>query len=152
MDSGLRHAIAILSIVAALNSHASDIQFVDVTEHAGIQFEHAGGIDMRVVPALTGSGAAWRDYNNDGWLDLYIVNSALVRPAPDAVLPKNTLYRNNGDGTFTDVTETAEVGDTGAGDLNAMFSALEVVPAMNTAVDAKAKLTTTWGALKGSRQ
>ena len=115
MDSGLQHAIAILSIVATLNSHASDIQFVDVTEQAGIQFEHAGGIDMRVVPALTGSGAAWRDYNNDGWLDLYIVNSALVRPAPDAVLPKNALYRNNGDGTFTDVTETAEVGDTGWG-------------------------------------
>ena len=98
MDSGLRHAIAILSIVATLNSHASDIQFVDVTEHAGIQFEHAGGIDMRVVPALTGSGAAWRDYNNDGWLDLYIVNSALVRPAPDAVLPKNSRKRK---GTIT---------------------------------------------------
>jgi len=42
--------------------------------------------------------------------------------------------------------------DTGVGDLNAMFSALEVVPSLSTAVDAKAKLTTTWGALKGSRQ
>ena len=175
MDSGLRHAIAILSIVAALNSHASDIQFVDVTEHAGIQFEHAGGIDMRVVPALTGSGAAWRDYNNDGWLDLYIVNSALVRPAPDAVLPKNTLYRNNGDGTFTDVTETAEVGDTGWG-MGCAFADYDndgdpdlyitnykanqfyrnngdsTFSRFSSAVDAKAKLTTTWGALKGSRQ
>ena len=42
--------------------------------------------------------------------------------------------------------------ETGAGDLNAMFSALEVVPAVSTAVDPKAKLTTTWGALKDNRQ
>lgn len=42
--------------------------------------------------------------------------------------------------------------ETGAGDLNAMFSALEVVPAVSTAVDPKAKLTTTWGALKDDRQ
>ena len=41
--------------------------------------------------------------------------------------------------------------ETGAGDLNAMFSALEVVPAVSTAVDPKAKLTTTWGALKDNR-
>ena len=43
-------------------------------------------------------------------------------------------------------------GDTGAGDLNAMFSALEVVPAVSTAVDPKQKVTTTWGALKDDRQ
>ena len=115
MYSRLRNVIAILSFVFALNGYASDIQFVDVTAQAGIHFEHAGGIDLRVVPALVGSGAAWRDYDNDGWLDLYIVNGTLVRPAPDAILPKNALYRNNGDGTFTDVTEAAGVGDTGWG-------------------------------------
>ena len=115
MYSGLGRAIAILSIVTVLNSPAATIKFVDVTEHAGIHFTHAGGIDLRVVPALVGSGAAWRDYDNDGWLDLYIVNSALVRAAPDAILPKNALYRNNGDGTFTDITAVAGVGDTGWG-------------------------------------
>ena len=99
MYSCLRNVITILSFALTLNSYASDIQFVNVTEQAGIHFEHAGGIDLRVVPALVGSGAAWRDYDNDGWLDLYIVNSALVRPEPDAV----------------DVTETAGVGDTGWG-------------------------------------
>ena len=115
MYSCLRNIITILSFVLTLNSYASDIQFVDVTERAGIHFEHAGGINLRVVPALVGSGAAWCDYDNDGWLDLYIVNSALVRPEPDAVLPKNALFRNNGDGTFRDVTEAAGVGDTGWG-------------------------------------
>lgn len=115
MQRTLRNVIVILSFVFTLNSHTADIRFTDVTEQAGIHFEHAGGIDHRVVPALVGSGAAWRDYDNDSRLDLYIVNSALVRPAPDAVLPKNALYRNNGDGTFTDVTDAAGVGDTGWG-------------------------------------
>ena len=115
MQQTLRNVIVILSWAFIFNSYASDIRFVDVTEQAGIHFEHAGGIDHRVVPALVGSGAAWRDYDNDGRLDLYIVNSALVRPAPDAVLPENALYRNNGAGTFTDVTDAAGVGNTGWG-------------------------------------
>lgn len=105
----------ILSFMSAFHARAGHIQFVDVTEAAGIHFEHAGGIDLRVVPALVGSGAAWRDYNNDGALDLYIVNSAALRPEPGTILPKNALYRNNGDATFTDVTDTAGVGDTGWG-------------------------------------
>lgn len=107
--------VAILSILYGLNVYSEDIRFVDVTEEAGINFRHAGGIDLHVVPALVGSGAAWCDYDNDGALDLYIVNSAAVRPEPDTILPKNVLYRNNGDGTFTDVTDSADVGDTGWG-------------------------------------
>ena len=115
MHNRLRDVIVVLSLTFIFSSYASDIRFVDVTEQAGIDFEHAGGIDLRVVPALVGSGAAWCDYDNDGKLDLYIANSALVRPEPDAVLPENVLYRNNGDGTFTDVTDTTGVGDTGWG-------------------------------------
>ena len=83
-------------ILLVWNGSAAEIQFIDVTDTAGIHFQHAGGIDQRVVPALVGSGAAWRDYDNDGTLDLYIVNSTAVRPEPDAILPKNALYRNNG--------------------------------------------------------
>ena len=109
-------ALTLFAMVSLTNVlHPAGIQFVDVTEQAGIHFRHAGGIDLRVVPALVGSGVAWRDYDNDGNLDLYLVNSAAVRPEPGTVLPQNALYRNNGDGTFTDVTETAGVGDTGWG-------------------------------------
>ena len=60
------------------------------TPESGIEIK-THPIHDSVYNVSTISGAAWRDYNNDGWLDLYIVNSALVRPAPDAVLPKNTL-------------------------------------------------------------
>ena len=115
MHNRVGNIFALLSFAFIFNVHASDIRFVDVTGQVGIDFEHAGGIDLRVVPALVGSGAAWRDYNNDGRLDLYIVNSTLVRPTPGAILPKNALYQNSRDGTFVDVTDTAGVGDTGWG-------------------------------------
>ena len=102
-------------IFLVCNGNTAEIQFIDVTEASGIHFQHAGGIDHRVVPALVGSGAAWRDYDNNGTLDLYIVNSTAVRPEPNTILPTNILYRNNGDGSFTDVTDIAGVGDTGWG-------------------------------------
>ena len=107
--------VVFCTIVPVWSGNTTEIQFIDVTETAGIHFQHAGGIDQRVVPALVGSGAAWRDYDNNGTLDLYIVNSTAVRPEPDTILPKNVLYRNNGGGTFTDVTDIAGVGDTGWG-------------------------------------
>ena len=107
--------ISICNIAPIWDGNSAEIQFIDATETAGIHFLHAGGIDHRVVPALVGSGAAWRDYDNNGTLDLYIVNSTAVRPEPDTILPKNRLYSNNGDGTFTDVTDISGVGDTGWG-------------------------------------
>ncbi len=111
----LFYILPLITILFSVNGHTAEIKFVDVTETAGINFKHAGGIEHRVVPALVGSGAAWRDYDNNGTLDLYIVNSTSVRPEPDTILPKNALYLNNGDGTFTDVTDNAGVGDTGWG-------------------------------------
>ena len=69
-----------------------------------------------LLPEDVGSGAAFVDYNSDGHIDLYVVNN----PGPlhaeiTEASPGNTLYRNNGDGTFTDVTEEAGVGDRGYG-------------------------------------
>lgn len=91
------------------------IKFIDVTQESGIKFTHAGGLQEQVIPALVGSGAAFADYNNDNLLDIYIANASIVFPTPSAKLPTNALYRNNGDGTFTDVTEQTGVGDTGWG-------------------------------------
>ncbi len=92
----------------------SPIRFEDATEKAGIAFTHSFG--SRQLGSLlegTGAGCLWFDYNNDGLPDLYVANG---RPLDDAMhpyplkdkpnpLPHNHLYRNNGDGTFTDVTE-----------------------------------------------
>lgn len=71
-----------------------------------------------MLPEDMGSGAAWGDYNNDGYPDLYLVNQTgpLKRVAsPAANSPSNKLYRNNRDGTFTDVTVAAGVGYQGFG-------------------------------------
>jgi hypothetical protein len=64
---------------------------------------------MHRLPETMGSGLAWLDYDNDGWMDLYIVQSGHFPPdgGPES---ESHLYHNNGDGTFTDVTEKAHVG------------------------------------------
>src|SRR5207244_13516124 len=61
------------------------------------------------LPETTGTGCAFFDYDNDGWMDIYLVNSGacdFYNPNPHL---RNALYRNNRDGTFTDVTEIAGV-------------------------------------------
>merc|ERR1711964_965849 len=59
-----------------------------------------------------GAGAAFLDYDNDGFLDLYLIESGSLEAEPTYV---NRLYRNNGDGTFIDVTQRSGVGDAGYG-------------------------------------
>ncbi len=92
------------------------VTFSDVTESAGIDFVHVRGASgKKYVVETLGSGAAFFDYDQDGLLDIYLVNGAAL-PGYDAPTPPtNILYRNLGDGRFTDVTEEAGVGDTGYG-------------------------------------
>jgi enediyne biosynthesis protein E4 len=94
----------------------STIRFEDATAKAGIDFTHSfGAAKLGSLLEGTGSGCVWFDYNNDGLPDLYVVSG---RPLDDSMHPyplkdkpnpppHNHLYRNNGDGTFTDVTEQA---------------------------------------------
>jgi hypothetical protein len=73
-------------------------RFADVTAKAGITFVHASGASPdKYMFETFGSGVAWIDFDNDGFVDLYFVNGA-----PGSA---NALYRNNGDGTFKDVTQ-----------------------------------------------
>jgi hypothetical protein len=95
--------------------------FEDVTAKSGINFRHSFGEQkLSSIMEATGSGCAWIDYNNDGLLDLYVVSGRYVDGVtkfskPDGVDATNHLYRNNGDGTFTDVTAQAGVGGRGFG-------------------------------------
>jgi len=78
---------------------------------SGITWTHVNGRSpMAHLPETVGAGCAFLDYDNDGWMDIYLVNSGpcdfYTPPQPLA----NALYRNNRDGTFTDVTEKAGVG------------------------------------------
>ena len=95
--------------------------YEDVTEKSGINFKHSFGEQkLSSMMEATGSGCAWIDYNNDGLLDLYVVSGRYLDGVtkfskPDGVNATNHLYRNNGDGTFTDVTTQAGVGGKGFG-------------------------------------
>ncbi len=95
--------------------------FVDVTEEAGINFKHNNGkTEHKHVIETMGSGVVFFDYDADGNIDLYFVNSG---PVPvDGISDKtksengsNVLYRNEGNGHFIDVTDAARVGDIGYG-------------------------------------
>lgn len=100
-------ALAAAPVVAAA---AQAVVFVDVTAQAGIAFRHfSGATGKKYMPETMGSGVAVLDYNQDGWMDIFLVNGAsLEGPTPKAVRP--ALYRNNGGGTFSDVTQTARLG------------------------------------------
>lgn len=90
--------------------------FEDITAKSGIRFkQESSRTSEKYLPESMGGGVAMLDYDNDGWLDLFFVNGAkLLDPMPPGALPDksdprywNRLYKNNRDGTFTDVTEKA---------------------------------------------
>ena len=96
----------------------SAVTYVDVTDEAGIRFQHSSGTRSSLLPEDMGSGAGFADIDNDGDIDLYIVN--IPGPFKQNSVPldtptANALYRNNGNGTFTDITKIAGVGHRGYG-------------------------------------
>ena len=97
-------------------SAASQVQFIDVAQQAGLTTPNVwGGIDTkRIIIETKGSGLAFFDYDNDGWLDIYLTNGSRLDAhwAPGRE-PATHLYKNNRDGTFTDVTDKSGLGRTG---------------------------------------
>jgi hypothetical protein len=96
---------------------ASNPLFEEVLPSASkIAFRHVNGRSPDYyLPETTGAGCAFIDFDNDGWMDIYLVNSGkcdFFDPSPPL---RNALYRNNRDGTFTDVTEQAGVASGGYG-------------------------------------
>jgi enediyne biosynthesis protein E4 len=113
------------SLFALASVHDTPIQqFLDLTERSKIDFvNHSSHTSRKYLPETMVGGVAMLDYNNDGLLDLFFVNGAELKDpmsaatAPDKSNPRywNRLYRNNGDGTFTDVTEKAGLKGDGFG-------------------------------------
>lgn len=87
--------------------------FTDVTDSAGITFRHVtGATGRKYMPETMGSGVAFLDYDQDGWMDFFLVNSASFPGSADQPEAIPALYRNNGNGTFTDMTRRAGLGVT----------------------------------------
>ena len=113
--AGSAGALGVSRITGALP--APEHPFEEVPPSAsGITWKHtAGKSPEKYLPETTGPGCAFLDYDNDGWMDIYLVNSwkcDFYNPNPPL---RNALYRNNRDGTFTDVTEKARVAGGGYG-------------------------------------
>jgi hypothetical protein len=95
-------------IVKAQNSGP---RFTDITEQAGITFKHTSTPEKRYIVESMSGGVALLDYDNDGYLDIYFVNSLSVDLVKSNGKTKSALYHNNGDGTFSDVSDKAGVGN-----------------------------------------
>jgi enediyne biosynthesis protein E4 len=103
------------SRVPPFGSSNGSIVFTDVTVASGITFKHVFAPEKKYILESMSGGVALFDYNNDGWMDIYFVNSPTVATADDAKSARSELWRNNGDGTFANVTEKAAVGYPGWG-------------------------------------
>jgi len=120
----------VVGIVSLLSFRGTDTgssrpgNFVGLTKVAGVNFLHKSSpTSKKYLPETMGAGVALFDYDNDGLLDLYLVNGApLSDPTPSGTIPKkdgaqywNRLYHQRKDGTFEDVTEHAGVAGDGYG-------------------------------------
>jgi enediyne biosynthesis protein E4 len=115
LPSGLLSSLLTSAVSSA--SGQSRYPFTEIPAGAsGITFKHtAAHSAQKYLPETTGAGCAFLDYDNDGWMDIYLVNGGrcdFYNPDPPL---RNALYRNNRDGTFTDMTEKAAVGAGGYG-------------------------------------
>jgi len=108
-------SLALATPARAFNpENRSRVTFLDVAARAGITFRHdnASSAEKYLIETM-GSGCGWIDYDQNGLLDLYLVNGAATRVYKPPQPMRGALYRNNGDGGFTDVTAKAGVGAEG---------------------------------------
>jgi enediyne biosynthesis protein E4 len=88
--------------------------FTDITRQSGLTMKIVcGDEESKYLTEVNGEGACFLDYNNDGYQDIYLVNGSSSKLEAAGRPPHDYLLRNNGDGTFTDVTRQAHLGDTG---------------------------------------
>ncbi|HVH70613.1 MAG TPA: CRTAC1 family protein, partial [Candidatus Dormibacteraeota bacterium] len=118
-NSAARQAQAIGTVAAAPAKPRQDlgVTFLDVARDAGLNAKTIYGGEHRNKYLLetTGCGVAFYDYDNDGWLDIFLVNGTKLEGFPAGQEPTNHLFKNNRDGTFADVTVKAGLVHSGWG-------------------------------------
>jgi hypothetical protein len=106
------------SVVPAASQTASlGVSFLNVARESGLNVKtiFGGEHKNKYLLETTGCGVAFYDYDNDGWLDIFLVNGSRLEGFPAGLAPTSHLFKNNRDGTFTDVTAKAGVGRSGWG-------------------------------------
>jgi hypothetical protein len=102
---GLVFGPRVLSSSLPAPAPRSGVRFVDITDSAGVHFRHLSAPEKKYIVESMSGGVALFDYDNDGWLDIYFTNALTVETVKNPRSSRSALYRNNRDGTFTDVTE-----------------------------------------------
>jgi enediyne biosynthesis protein E4 len=114
--SCLVYCLFLMPITFELQAQKKNVIFTDITKKAGITFKYTFGDDSyKNIIESSGSGITIFDYNNDGLMDLYLMNGTYLEGISDPGGIKykdshNELYKNNGNGTFTEVSKKADVG------------------------------------------
>jgi len=110
-------ALLLPRLPAFASSQPAPFPFEQVpAEKSGIRWTHSSGKSSeKYLPESSGAGCAFLDYDNDGWIDIYLVNSGKCDFFTPETPLRNALYKNNRDGTFTDITEKAGVAAGGYG-------------------------------------
>ncbi len=112
--------MGLLPIMTAGRAHSQTpqplITLTDITSETGIMFRHTtGGNGFAYIVEGVSAGVATFDYDGDGWIDIYFLNGRSLKGSPADKSLRNALYRNNGNWTFTDVTEEAGIPGTAPG-------------------------------------
>jgi len=112
--------VALLAIrlveLAGAAQEQTHVQFVNIASEAKVAFKHENGATpQKYMPETMAGGSIILDYNNDGWPDIFFVNGGSFVDKQKAAGARHRLYRNNKDGTFTDVTATSGIGVSGFG-------------------------------------
>ena len=110
-------ALAAVPVAVALSEDGLPFSFVNVASRAGLTTPtvFGGREENRYLLETTGCGAAFFDYDNDGWPDAFLVNGTTLEGFPKGEEPRSHLYRNRRDGTFEDVTARSGIAATGWG-------------------------------------
>jgi hypothetical protein len=112
---GAAGILAVYLISPAATTFISEVTFTDVTKSSGISFSRVSAPEKKYILESMSGGVALFDFDRDGLLDVYLVNSPTVVTARDARSARSELWRNRGDGTFVDVTDKTGVGYPGWG-------------------------------------
>jgi hypothetical protein len=105
----------LLVALALAMPQAAKVRFTDITARAGITFTHVASPEKKYIVESMSGGVAFFDYDNDGDLDIFLVNSLTVDLVKSKGKTKSDLYRNDGAGKFTEVAVKAGVSDIGWG-------------------------------------
>jgi hypothetical protein len=110
----LKQGLLLVALALAM-PQAAKVRFTDITASAGITFTHVASPEKKYIVESMSGGVAFFDYDNDGDLDIFLVNSLTVDLVKSKGKTKSDLYRNDGTGKFTEVAVKAGVSDIGWG-------------------------------------